>query len=378
MKEISAGGVVYRRGADGLEIQMIRDRYGKMTLAKGKLEPGETIEQTALREIREETGILGRLIEPLETIAYDYTHAQLGLVHKEVHYFLVESEEGEHQAQLEEIHSVEWLPPEQAWAMQKNAGYNNNDSVLRRALQALGADLDVVSGADESGDRIQPAQLAPYIDHTLLKADATPEAIIQLCEEARRYGFYSVCVNSGWVPLCIRTLEGSGVRVSAVVGFPLGANASGVKAFEAERAAEAGATEIDMVMQIGALLGGDEAYVREDIRSVVQAVGGRAIVKVILETGLLSDEQKRAACRLAEEAGAHFVKTSTGFGPGGATAADVVLMRESVSPGLSVKASGGIRDRETALAMIAAGANRLGTSAGVAIVAGTESARSFY
>lgn len=376
MKEISAGGVVYRRGADGLEIQMIRDRYGKMTLAKGKMEPGETIEQTALREIREETGISGRLIEPLETIAYDYTHAQLGLVHKEVHYFLVEAEAGEHQAQLEEIHSVEWLPPEQAWAMQKNAGYDNNDSVLRRALQALGAEVEV--DADESGDKIHPAQLAAYIDHTLLKADATPEAIIQLCEEARRYGFYSVCVNSGWVPLCVRTLEGSGVRVSAVVGFPLGANASEVKAFEAARAAEAGAAEIDMVMQIGGLLGGDEAYFREDIRAVVEAVAGRAIVKVILETGLLSDEQKRAACRLAEEAGAHFVKTSTGFGPGGATAADVALMRASVSPGVRVKASGGIRDRETALAMIAAGADRLGTSAGAAIVAGKESGRSGY
>ncbi|TMV44646.1 deoxyribose-phosphate aldolase [Paenibacillus mesophilus] len=212
--------------------------------------------------------------------------------------------------------------------------------------------------------------LPSYIDHTLLKADATPEAILKLCDEARRYGFYSVCVNSGWVPLCIRALEGSGVRVSAVVGFPLGACLSEVKAFEAAKAAECGASDIDMVLQVGALLAGDESRVREDIRAVVEAVKGKAIVKVILETGCLNEEQKRTACRLAEEAGAHFVKTSTGFGPGGATVEDVKLMRAAVSPNVQVKASGGVRDLAAALAMIEAGATRLGTSSGVAIVSG--------
>ncbi|MDF2716789.1 MAG: deoxyribose-phosphate aldolase [Paenibacillus sp.] len=212
--------------------------------------------------------------------------------------------------------------------------------------------------------------LPSYIDHTLLKADATPEAIVKLCDEARKYGFYSVCVNSGWVPLCIRALEGSDVRVSAVVGFPLGANLSEVKAFEAAKAAECGASDIDMVLQVGSLLAGDESRVREDIQAVVDAVKGKAIVKVIIETGYLNEEQKRTACRLAEEAGAHFVKTSTGFGPGLATVEDVKLMRAAVSPNVQVKASGGVRDLAAALAMIEAGATRLGTSSGVAILSG--------
>ncbi|PYI51809.1 deoxyribose-phosphate aldolase [Paenibacillus flagellatus] len=224
-----------------------------------------------------------------------------------------------------------------------------------------------MSGKTEGFD---PAKLAAYIDHTLLKADATAEAVDKLCDEARRFGFYSVCVNGGWVSRCVKALEGSGVRVSAVVGFPLGASLPEVKAFEAARAAELGATDIDMVLAVGALLAGDEAYVRDDIRAVVEAVKGKAIVKVILETGFLTDDQKRTACRLAEEAGAHFVKTSTGFGPGGATVEDVRLMRAAVSPGVQVKASGGVRDRAAAIAMIEAGATRLGTSSGVAIVSG--------
>lgn len=219
-----------------------------------------------------------------------------------------------------------------------------------------------------SGFRVET--LPSYIDHTLLKADATTEAILKLCDEARTYNFYSVCVNSGWVPTCIRALNGSAVRVSAVVGFPLGANLSGAKAFEAAKAAECGATDIDMVLQVGALLAGDETLVRDDIRAVVEAVKGKAIVKVILETGFLNEEQKRTGCRLAEEAGAHFVKTSTGFGPGGATVDDVKLMRAAVSPDVQVKASGGVRDLAAALAMIEAGATRLGTSSGVAIVSG--------
>ncbi|MEF3311670.1 deoxyribose-phosphate aldolase [Paenibacillus sp. GYB004] len=213
-------------------------------------------------------------------------------------------------------------------------------------------------------------KLPAYIDHTLLKADATAEAIGKLCDEAKQYGFYSVCVNGMWVPAASKALAGSGVRVSAVVGFPLGASLTGVKAYEAARVAEHGAADIDMVLAVGALLAGDEDYVREDIRAVVEAVRGQAIVKVILETGYLNEDQKRTACRLAEEAGAHFVKTSTGFGPGGATVEDVALMRAAVSPNVQVKASGGVRDLAAALSMIRAGATRLGTSSGVVIMNG--------
>lgn len=213
-------------------------------------------------------------------------------------------------------------------------------------------------------------RLPRYIDHTLLKADATAAQIDRLCAEAVTYGFFSVCVNSRWVPHCARVLSGSGVSVCAVVGFPLGSAAGEVKAFEAAWAADAGASEIDMVLPVGPLLDGDESAVLSDIRAVVKAVEGRAIVKVILETGYLNEEQKRSACRLAEAAGARFVKTSTGFGPGGATVADVRLMRAAVSPQVQVKASGGVRDLNAALAMIEAGATRIGTSSGVAIVTG--------
>lgn len=213
-------------------------------------------------------------------------------------------------------------------------------------------------------------RIPSYIDHTLLKADANAQTISKLCEEAKEYQFYSVCVNGIWVPMCKRLLEGSGVRISVVCGFPLGANASAVKAYEAARAAEAGANEIDMVLQIGQLLEGSYDAVREDIRSVVKAVEGQANVKVIFETGFLNDEQKKAACRLSEEAGAHYVKTSTGFGPGGATVDDIRLMRANVSAQTGVKASGGVRDLATALQMIEAGATRLGTSSGVAIMKG--------
>lgn len=213
-------------------------------------------------------------------------------------------------------------------------------------------------------------QIEKYIDHTYLKPDATEERIRKLCEEAIRYRFYSVCVNSAWVETCADALHGTGVKTAAVVGFPLGATLSSVKAVEAAEAVKHGAQEIDMVLPIGKLLEGSWDAVRADIGEVVNAVRGAALVKVIIETGYLNDEQKRTACVLSEEAGAHFVKTSTGFGPGGATAEDVALMRASVSPAIGVKASGGIRDLETAVKMIAAGANRLGTSSGAAIVTG--------
>lgn len=216
----------------------------------------------------------------------------------------------------------------------------------------------------------QIASLASYIDHTLLKADATSAGIEKLCAEAREHRFFSVCVNGVWVPYCKELLAGSGVKISVVCGFPLGANAPEVKAFEAAHAAEQGANEIDMVLQIGQLLEGRYAQVEEDIRQVVKAVEGKAIVKVIFETGFLNEEQKITACKLSEQAGAHYVKTSTGFGPGGATVEDIKLMRASVSAHIGVKASGGVRDLATAQQMIAAGATRLGTSSGIAIVSG--------
>ncbi|WP_127579823.1 deoxyribose-phosphate aldolase [Paenibacillus koleovorans] len=225
---------------------------------------------------------------------------------------------------------------------------------------------------------IDLAQVPRYIDHTLLKADATSAMIDKVCREAVQYGFYSVCVNGFWVPFCREQLAGSNVNIAAVVGFPLGAGAAAAKAFEAANAAERGATDIDMVLAVGLMLEGNHAAVQADIREVVQAVEGKAIVKVILETGFLNDEQKKIACELSEQAGAHFVKTSTGFGPGGATVEDVRLMRAAVSDHVQVKASGGVRDWETAKRMIEAGATRLGTSSGVAIMSGGVSAPAGY
>ncbi|MGE5486780.1 MAG: deoxyribose-phosphate aldolase [bacterium] len=216
-------------------------------------------------------------------------------------------------------------------------------------------------------DRVR--EVARLIDHTALKPEATSAQIASLCAEAREYGFASVCVNPYWVPLAVRELAGSEVKVCTVCGFPLGADATATKAFEAAEAAAAGAREIDMVINVGALRSGDSEAVARDIEAVAAAAhNGGAILKVIIEAALLDDEQKAEACRLAKAAGAEFVKTSTGFGPGGATAHDVELMREAVGSEMGVKAAGGIRTLEDLEAMIAAGANRIGTSAGVRIV----------
>lgn len=211
--------------------------------------------------------------------------------------------------------------------------------------------------------------LNKYFDHTLLKADATTEQIDLLCSEALKYDFYSVCVNSCNVAQCKDALEGSDVKIAAVVGFPLGACTTATKVFETEEACRDGASEIDMVINIGALKEGGEEFVYEDIKAVVDAAAKYdAIVKVIIETCLLTDEQKETACRLSEEAKAAFVKTSTGFSTGGATEDDVALMRKIVGERLSVKASGGIRNYDTVMAMIAAGADRIGASASVAVM----------
>ncbi|MBM4149592.1 MAG: deoxyribose-phosphate aldolase [Lentisphaerae bacterium] len=211
--------------------------------------------------------------------------------------------------------------------------------------------------------------IAPLIDHTNLKPDATERAIAFLCEEAVACGFAAVCVHPCRLPYVASILSGSAVRPCTVVGFPLGANTPEAKAFEASDAVSAGAMELDMVINVGAIKDGNTDAARADIRAVVNAAG-RAPVKVIIETALLTDAEKVLACRLAAEAGAAFVKTCTGFSGGAATETDIRLMRGTVGSGVGVKASGGIRDLKTALAMVAAGANRIGTSSGLAIVTG--------
>jgi deoxyribose-phosphate aldolase len=209
--------------------------------------------------------------------------------------------------------------------------------------------------------------LASYIDHTLLKPDTTETQIRQLCKEALEHQFFSVCVNSSFVPLCKELLKGSSVKVCAVAGFPLGATSTAAKAFETAWAVDHGADEIDMVIQIGFLKAFQYDYVRDDIQKVVEAARGNT-VKVIIETSLLTKDEKIMACQLSKDAKAHFVKTSTGFNGGGATVEDVQLMKSVVGDLLQVKASGGVRDQATAEAMIRAGASRLGTSSGVQIV----------
>lgn len=216
------------------------------------------------------------------------------------------------------------------------------------------------------------AEIAATIDHTLLKATATEKAIRELCAEARRYNFASVCVNPCWVPLCSKELAGSKVAVCTVIGFPLGANSSQIKADEAKLAVSQGAREVDMVISIGKAKAGDWAGVQEDIEAVVAVSAPAATVKVIIETCYLTNEEKVHACKAAMAAGANFVKTSTGFGTGGATIEDVKLMKATVGPALKVKASGGIRTRADAVAMLDAGADRIGASAGVTIVSESE------
>jgi len=262
------------------------------------------------------------------------------------------------------------------------------EAITREVLAALSTRYDMAETGDEvrqvvanGADRVAfhgeaadvPLDLAKYIDHTLLGADATAADIDQLCDEADRYRFASVCINPTWVKRAANNLRGTGVPVCTVIGFPLGATTPEVKAMEARKALRDGAREVDMVINIGALKSGDNDLVYEDIVKVVDAaheVG--AICKVILETALLTDEEKVVASALAKRARADFVKTSTGFGPGGATVYDVALMRETVGPEMGVKASGGVRTADDAEDMIAAGATRIGASAGVQIVSGND------
>jgi deoxyribose-phosphate aldolase len=233
-------------------------------------------------------------------------------------------------------------------------------------IVASGADrISASAGVGEAGER-----LAGFIDHTLLSPAASRDEITRLCEEARRFRFASVCINPCYVPLCAQLLRMTNVKVCTVIGFPLGANRSAVKVFETTHAIEDGAQEVDMVANIGALKSRDYALVESDIRAVVEACRGIVVSKVIIEAALLTDEEKVTVCGLAKAAGADFVKTSTGFGPGGATAHDVALMRAAVGSEMGVKAAGGIRDLATAKEMIAAGASRIGASASVKIVGG--------
>ena len=212
--------------------------------------------------------------------------------------------------------------------------------------------------------------MAKYIDHTILNADATEKDIQRICIEAKEYNFKTVCINPGWVDYAAHLLKGTGVGITTVIGFPLGANTSEIKAAEAKQAVEKSVSDVDMVINIGALKNEDYPTVLNDIKAVVNAVDGKAIVKVIIETSLLNKTEKIRACELAKQAGADFVKTSTGFSTGGATIDDVKLMRATVGPKMGVKASGGVRSYEDAVAMIEAGATRIGASSGIAIVQG--------
>ncbi|MCK9210619.1 MAG: deoxyribose-phosphate aldolase [Ignavibacteriaceae bacterium] len=224
------------------------------------------------------------------------------------------------------------------------------------------------------GDHLPDLSLARMIDHTMLKPDATTDEITKLCAEAKQYHFASVCVNPGFVPLCSSLLKGTDVKVCTVIGFPLGATTTEVKRLEAEQAIANGATEIDMVINVGQLKSGNYDFVFNDVNKVVLAAKAhRNVCKVILETALLTDEEKVKACLICKKAGADFVKTSTGFSKGGATVGDIALMRKIVGSAIGVKASGGIRSKEDAEAMIASGADRIGASASVKIVMGEKS-----
>ena len=278
---------------------------------------------------------------------------------------------------------VEIITREVVLAMIEQEERQNNHQVATCTLEVANG-LKVKTCFDNAGDVIsagaeritstvgvipEDEKLAGMIDHTLLKPDATADKIAQLCFEARKYHFASVCVNPTNVKLCADLLRNSDVDVCTVIGFPLGATSTEVKAFETRNALENGATEIDMVINIGALKAGDHDLVARDIREVVKSAhAANALVKVIIEAALLSDEEKIVACLLAKEAGADYVKTSTGFSSGGATVHDVALMRRAVGPNLGVKAAGGIHTHEDAEQMIAAGATRIGASAGVKII----------
>jgi deoxyribose-phosphate aldolase len=271
-------------------------------------------------------------------------------------------------SELDRQQLVELITREVLTALAERADILSNPHKLRQVVEN-GADRVAYHGDAED----VPVDLAKYIDHTLLRPDATLAEIEVLCDEALAFGFASVCINPTWVKVAAERLRGSSVKVCTVIGFPLGANTPDIKSMEARKALREGAREVDMVINIGALKSGDLELVRMDIEKVVDAAHeSGAICKVILETSLLTDEEKVIASSLAKQAKADFVKTSTGFSGGGATVYDVALMRETIGPDMGVKASGGVRTLEDAEDMIAAGATRIGASAGVQIVGGAE------
>lgn len=243
---------------------------------------------------------------------------------------------------------------------------------LDEKLKSQG-NIDKGSGKPQSSTQISPAELAGYIDHTLLKPEAIESQFEQLCSEAVKYKFKSVCVNSSWVPFVAKKLRGSGIIICSVIGFPLGGMDTRSKAFEARSAIANGATELDMVINVGALKSGNLKLVEEDIRAIKRACRSTTLLKVILETGLLTDAEKILACEISKKAGADFVKTSTGFSGSGATVQDIALMRRIVGPNMGVKASGGIKTFDQAVALIDAGANRLGCGSSIAVITGAES-----
>ncbi|MFW5842427.1 MAG: deoxyribose-phosphate aldolase [Spirochaetota bacterium] len=252
------------------------------------------------------------------------------------------------------------------------------EQVMQRLIQAQAGSVSPGAQSVSATPKLQPAELAKYIDHTLLKPDAPTSGFDKLCEEAIQYGMKSVCVNSSRVPYVARKLQGTKVQVCAVVGFPLGAMSSRSKAFEARDAISEGAAELDMVLAVGHLKSKEYDYVLEDIRSVRRATRSNTVLKVIIETSMLSEEEKVIACELSKKAGADFVKTSTGFGGGGATVEDISLMRSVVGPEMGVKASGGVRDYDKALLMIGAGADRIGAATSVPIVTGVRGTGAGY
>ena len=244
--------------------------------------------------------------------------------------------------------------------------------VMQRLNEKLGSDANQAKGNNpaQAAPRMSQIELASYIDHTLLKPDAVEPQFEKLCSEAVAYKFKSVCVNSSWVPFVAKRLRGTGIIVCSVIGFPLGGMDTRSKAFEARSAISNGATELDMVINVGALKSGNLKLVEEDIRAIKRACRSTTVLKVILETGLLTEAEKIIACEISKKAGADFVKTSTGFSGSGATVEDISLMRRIVGPGMGVKASGGIRNFDQAMALIQAGANRLGCGASVDVVTG--------
>lgn len=358
-----AGGLVYRFIDGEPQVLVIVDRFSHITLPKGHVEGDELLEETALREIQEETGIQGRIISPIGKVSYSFMQNGEEIA-KDAYYYLVEAVAGEIATQIEEIQQARFVSLTDARRLAREQGYENNQAIFSIGLEMI--EQESLSGT----------LLASQIDSTLLSATATPLEIVRLCREARTYEFASVCVNPVYVALAAENLGGSPVKVCTVIGFPLGANKTEVKVAEALRAIADGAQELDMVIALGYLKANDILRVEADIRAVVEAAGDQAQVKVILETAELTDSEIRAGALAALRAGAQFVKTSTGFGKGGATLAAVRILRETVGDALGIKAAGGIRTRQEALDLLAAGATRIGTSAGATLVI-LERAQSF-